>query len=824
MDIRNSLLSFLDWLRVCSKNMLTMWITMALRKQLSCRVTQSNKVSVYAGHWWRQSLCRGFVLFTCSMLFTAAALLSETSSPLVSRGYSVLPVPQKVTLTGKDFALGDRWKLELEGEVKENDVAVESLKASLASRFHLNLTETGSSRLESGVIRMNLRQEQVSIGQATDRNRSALVEQAYRLTLSPRSVKIAASADPGLFYGVQTLVQLIRRRDGRFWLPEGEIVDWPDVELRVIYWDDAHHLEHLEVLKGAVQEAAFFKINGFAIKFEGHFQYESAPAIIEPYALARSELQELTDFALRFHVQLIPYLDAPAHVAFILKHPQYAPLRAFPNSNYEFCVTNPEAYKLLFGMYDDLLQATKGSKYFMLSTDEPYYAGLAGSSQCDEKTGAHTLGSVGRLLAEFITKAANYLHDRGRTVLFWGEYPLKSDEISTLPSHLVNGEVYGPEFDSAYKKHGIRQLVYTSTQGEEPLFPHYYILPSTRRLHAESVSNGRVTDMFNLISFTPARQNADLMGVFVAGWADAGLHPETFWLGYATGPATAWHPASASPTELMNSFYDLFYGAGAQNMGHLYQLMSEQAQIWDDTWEISPSRVRTPIWGNSDRIFNPPKPANDQTLPPLPIPSAADLTISSDWTQENSRRLEIAATALAENDELLDLLYANLKTVNDNQYNLEVFLSVAALCRQNLGMILELGRMNEMLKAAQTAARQGIDRQAVASLDEALNTAAEIRRQRNRALQNATSTWYQTWFPRVAEANGRHYLNQVDDVKDHRPVRTIDMSYLVYRELLYPLGDWAARTLAARNEYARAHQLPERDGELNWKDTTIVAN
>src|SRR5256884_3920046 len=63
--------------------------------------------------------------------------------------------------------------------------------------------------------------------------------------------------------------------------------------------------------------------------------------------------------------------------------------------------------------------------------------------------------------------------------------------------------------------------------------------------------------MFNLISFTPARQNADLMGAFVAGWADAGLHPETFWLGYATGPATAWHPASASPAELMNSFYDL---------------------------------------------------------------------------------------------------------------------------------------------------------------------------------------------------------------------------------------------------------------------------
>src|SRR2546423_471631 len=772
----------------------------------------------------KKSVCLTFVLVTCTTLLIGSPLLSETSSPLASRGYAVLPVPQKVTLTANDFTLDNGWKLELDGEAKENDVAVESLRAGLASRFHLNLAGTGSGRLASGIIRMELSPNSVSIEQATDRNRPALIEQAYRLTLSQKAVKITASAPPGLFYGVQTLIQLIRRREGRLWLPEGEIIDWPDVQLRTIYWDDAHHLERLEVLKRAVQQAAFYKINGFAIKLEGHFQYNSAPAIIEPYALTPAELQALTDFALRFHVQIIPYLDAPAHVAFILKHPEYAPLRAFPNSNYEFCVTNPETYKLLFGMYNDLLEATKGAKYFVLSTDEPYYVGLADNSQCHEVTQARTLGSVGKLLAEFITKTANYLHDRGRTALFWGEYPLKADEITSLPSHLVNGEVYGPEFDSAYKKHGIRQLVYTSTQGEEPLFPNYYTLPSSRRLHERSPGNGRVAEMFNLISFTPARQSADLIGAFVAGWADAGLHPETFWLGYATGPAIAWHPAAASPAELTNSFYDLFYGPGARNMGRLYQLMSEQAQIWDDTWELSPSGARSPIWGNSDKIFDPPKPAEDQTLPLLPIPSIPNLTISHDWKQENSRRLAIASAALQENDELVDLLYANLKTVRENHYNLEVFLSVAGLYRQNLEMLLELGRINELLKESQTAAKQEKAKEAVGALDEALNAAAVIQHGRNRALQNATSTWYKTWFPRIPEANGRRYLDRVDDVKDHRPVRTIDMRYLVYRELLYPLQDWAAGTLAARNQYARAHQLPERTDHLNWKETTIAAN
>ena len=67
---------------------------------------------------------------------------------------------------------------------------------------------------------------------------------------------------------------------------------------------------------------------------------------MEPYALSPAEFQELTDYGLKYHIQVIPYLDGPAHISFILKHPQYAALREYPESNYEACVTNPETYKL----------------------------------------------------------------------------------------------------------------------------------------------------------------------------------------------------------------------------------------------------------------------------------------------------------------------------------------------------------------------------------------------------------------------------------------------------------------------------------------------
>ncbi|MHB8520855.1 MAG: glycoside hydrolase family 20 zincin-like fold domain-containing protein [Limisphaerales bacterium] len=758
-------------------------------------------------------------LWTCALLqFGATLSLAAAPSPLFARGYTVLPAPQQVTLRDRDFEFSEAWRLVVEPGVTPADIAITSLNDGLESRFHLELNSRNRRGRTDRTLSLAITPSSIPIGHATDRNTATLAEQAYRIVLAPNRVSITANAPTGLFYGVQTFLQLLKPRDGRLWLPEGEIVDWPDLELRIIYWDDAHHLEHLDALEAALRQAAFFKINGFAIKLEGHFQFRSAPAIVEPYALSPAELQRLTDYALRRHIQLIPYLDAPAHDAFILKHPEYAPLREFPNSNYEFCAINPDTYRLLFGLFDDLLDANRGGKYFVLSTDEPYYVGLGNNASCDEAARARELGGVGKLLAEVITKTANHLHDRGRTVLFWGESPLKPDDIPALPNHLVNGETYGPTFDPVFKAHGIRQLIYTSTQGEEPLFPNYYPLPATTRLHPASAGTGRVTEMFQKISSDPARQQADVMGVFVAGWADAGLHPETFWLGYATGPAAAWHPGEPDPQELMSSFFRLFYGPGAINVGRACQLLSHQAAFWDDSWERTASHARTPIFGNSHQVFNPPRPAHDQTLPLLPIPSASDLKLDRDWSADNARRLQLAEDFLAQNDELLGLLEENLSRAEFNRYNLEVLLSVGRLCRQNLEMLLDLGRVADALKSAQATAKTE-PAQAVADLDQALDLAGTIRHERNRVLHDTVATWYQSWFPRVAEANGRRYLDQVDDVKDHLPVRTVDMSYLVYRELRYPLGDWADRVRTARNDFAKAHQLPVRNDRLDWQNT-----
>lgn len=615
--------------------------------------------------------------------------------------HELLPLPQQVALSGGTFRITNAWRVEGGGDPGAEE--------ALGDALHLRKSGAGPS------IRLEIA--------------AKTPEQGYRLKLSRNGIVVTGNSAAGLFYGVATLTQLLPD------VPEGEIDDWPDLPYRAIYWDDAHHLDRLDYLKRSVRQAALFKINAFVIKLEGHFQYRSAPAIVEPYALSPAELQELTDYGLRYHVEIVPYLDAPAHVAFVLKHPEYAGLREYPDINYEMCATNPAVTRLLTGMFQDLLDANRGVRFFYLSTDEPYYIGLAQNAQCQES------GSPGKVLAGFLDKTAGYLHDRGRTVIFWGEAPLKPADIPLLPPYLVNGETYGKDFDEAFRARGIREMIYVSTQGEEPIFPGYFPLPAAKKLHAGAPGKPRVAEAAAKIATDPARQFGNVTGAVVAAWADAGLHTETFWLGYASIAAAAWHPL-ADEASARAAFYRQFYGPGTVEMDRVYELMSRQAQWWSDTWERMPATSLKSIRGNSRGIFDAPRPRNDQTLP-LPV---------------DARRLEVAGEASHENDELLRLIDRNLRSVRRNRYSLEVFRTIAMLCRHNWTLLATLGRKDP-------------------------NAARTIAADRDRVMRELTTVWEKSWYPRVAEANGRRFVHELDDIKDHLPDRTVDFSYLIEREL-----------------------------------------
>jgi hexosaminidase len=745
----------------------------------------------------------------------------QAVSPLFARGYTVMPEPQKVVLAAQDIFIDQSWRLKIDKSVPPDDVSVETLRNDFITRFHVRLKHSGES---SGVISLRVAPGSVQIGHAQDDDRRALEQQAYRMTLHPGAIEITASAPAGLFYGVETLVQLAKPMRDELRVPEGEIIDWPDVRLREVFWDELRHLDHFDVLEQAVRRAAFFKANAIALRLNEHFQYASAPALVDPYALSPAQLQELTNYGLHYHVQIIPYLDGPAHVNFILERQGYKPLRAFPETAFEMCSTNPEIYKLLEGMYQDLINANKGVDYFHLSTDEAWFIGKADNDQCQEADLANKLGSPSRVWVEYTKKTSAYLKSRNRKVIFWGEDPLQPQDIPLLPQGLINGEVYSPAYNRAFKAHGIPQMIYTNSQPDDPLFPATTSLPAQDEVNPHALED-RAAQVFNEISFTSARKESQILGAGVYAWGDIGPHPETFWLGYAVAVSAAWHPRSPNPRELTESFYRLFYGRGATEMGRVYSLMSTQAQFFATSWDSQPSAKLPLVFGYS--YGTGPFAPDIQALPLPSVPTPGYLRLGGNWSEANSKRVELAEKFLAQNDQLMNLLYTNIPAVQFNHYNLEVYLSIAQLCRQNLLMLKGLDQIDHDLEIAQTEAAKLHYSAALAALDAAFDTAAAVRDQRNQALHDVTSTWYQTWFPRVRQANGRHVAQDpqpfVDMATSQDARRSQEgLNYLIDREFLLPFGNWVNQVQAVRNAYATAHKLPTRKGHFDWQDTTTL--
>ncbi len=732
--------------------------------------------------------------FLFSFMLTAVVSLcwADSSSGFVTelrqRGYALIPAPQQVELMAGDITIGSDWAIEAESGLDKN-IAVQRLTQGAMKLHGLVFSGKGNGRI---VLK-------VAAGAVNGTDDPELLKQAYRLTITPGRVTITGNAEPGLFYGVQSFLQLLRRgADSRLSLPVGTITDWPDLQLRFAHWDSKHHQKRIETLKRHIDWLAYFKVNMIGFELEDKYEYPSHPVIGAPGAYTKEQMRELTRYALERHVQLVPVVQSPAHMAYVLKHGQFAHLRA-DGSNYQICMCDSEAVQLIFDMYDDMIEATPGVEYFHVSTDEVYYAGTCG--KCERE-----YNDINRSQAwiDFALKAHEFLASRGRTMLAWVEYPVLPEHILQLPPDLIDGVMGGnQEFLDMEKTVGIRQLAYASTQGAEFLFPN--LLPTTYR---GRYTRGRVEGNSQTVRKGLA-MGANPIGSFAAAWDDSGLHEETFWLGWASITQYAWTHRTPTPEQTTADFMDVFYGPGHRDMVEIYNLLEQGARFFEDGLESVISSERNPGYGNSDgKGIHTDR--YDQLLVPPSLPDPADLTIESVFSARYKDNIERARVLLPASDRLISLLNRNLTSLERNRYNLEVYLSIAQFERHFIETLLELGKAERALAAAFEAAAKGDHGRAVNFLVEANNTVSALLERREWMWSNLTEVWERSRYEKGRSVDGRHFVHVLDDLKDHWADRRRGLDYMMAPFQRMQLPAWRGSLAIIIDNYAAAHGVPVR--------------
>ncbi len=718
---------------------------------------------------------------------------------LRARGFTALPAPREAKLEEGTTLVRPGWALELDN-VDPDDIAAVTLRDVCRREHSVDLRAKEQS--ESGTIRLVLQPGAVAVDADP-----LCGPQAYRLTIAPDRVEVVGNGPAGLFYGVQTLVQLLDG-DGRGEgvLPLGQIVDWPTYPLRIVHWDTKHHQDRPETLRRFIDQLAAFKINAVAFELEDKFEYPSHPIIGAPGAFTTAELADLTRYALARHVQIIPNIQAPAHLAYALKHDEFAHLRC-DGSNYMACMDDPAALRLIFDMYDDVLAATPGVDYFLVSTDEIYHAGI-----CEKYRKPYNPENRGKTWCEFANKANRYLRERGRRVIMWIEWPLRAGDVELLDADIIDGVIGTDDVDEQLRienARGMRQLCYVSMQGGEHTFPHYFAMPGTRP------EGGRLADAREQTLRGKATRGRPI-GTFSAAWDDQGLHNETFWLGWAAMGQGGWTPGAVTVEQNVADFMDLFYGRGAAGMVEAYCGLQAAARFCEGMWDRVVSTERPPAYGNSEKKF--PFPRHDRLLVPPPLPTlgagpgggSAELKFNPEFRTRYERALADSERALMETDRVLALLQANLVGATRNRYNIEVLLTVAHLQRHTIEMLRALAEIEDVLGEAAAAHAEGQARRAANLLTRAHGRSGRIVDDLSDTYARLKAVWEVSRFEKGRSVDGRHFVHVMDDVKDHTADRRADLSYLIAAEQRIGLPAWRRKLADLIAVYSRASGVAAR--------------
>jgi len=213
-------------------------------------------------------------------------------------------------------------------------------------------------------------------------------DQGYLLISTDFKLIIEANLVQGLFYGVQTLIQLLNSSQDKFSINNIKILDFPALQIRGVSDDISRgQTPKIENLKKFIKNLSHFKINQYYIAYmQDLFRFKNYPDIGEDRgAYSKEEIKELIGFGKIFFINVIPIFQTVGHWDNILHNPSYWKYGEFPGSN-SLNLAKEEIYDILDKMIGELSEVFT-SEYFHIGADESFDVGKMNSKQYIEEIG-----------------------------------------------------------------------------------------------------------------------------------------------------------------------------------------------------------------------------------------------------------------------------------------------------------------------------------------------------------------------------------------------------------------------------------------------------
>jgi len=456
------------------------------------------------------------------LLFVPLLLLDANAQERIS----IIPRPRELKATGQNFPLDKNAHIVVADPRSTDDkFAADDFVSDVKSTANVSL-KINRSRGRRAIILglLTLPAIQQSLKASRFDVPATINGEGYLLSVTPESVVIAGASPAGVFYGLQTLKQLVRGEGSAAYIQGVRIIDWPAMRWRGVSDDISRGpIPTVNYIKRQLRTFAAYKLNMHSFYMEHTFSSQAHPLIgPEGGSLTPDEIRELVAYARSYHIELVPEQQTFGHLHKALRYEKYNSLAETPYGD----VLSPQqegTYKLIADWYRELNDLFPG-KFFHIGEDETFELGEGQSRDAARSKG------VGAVYFEHLNRVRDLLKQYDRKLIFWGDIAFNHPSlIGNIPKEMIVANWdYAPKesYDSRikpFKEAGLEQFVCPGVWGWNQIFPN---------VDASSK---------NIINFARDGQAAGATGMLNTTWDDDGESLfEMTWYGIVLGAAAAW--------------------------------------------------------------------------------------------------------------------------------------------------------------------------------------------------------------------------------------------------------------------------------------------
>lgn len=365
-------------------------------------------------------------------------------------------------------------------------------------------------------------------------NNSALQEEEYVLEVNTEKINIEYSTYKGLYYAMQTFMQLLpaevegqKKIDEEIRIQNVLIKDKPRFKYRGLLIDVCRHFFTVDELKKQIEIMAMLKLNylhlhltdnhGWRLEIDKYPELVEMSSVAEtyndkkygPFFYTKEDIREIVLFAEKNNIQIIPEIEFPGHcISMLVPFPElscfgykYESEQVFNYNEAVFCVGNEKVYQVMKDILREVAELFP-CEYLHIGGDEcaktywkkcPKCQGLAKKLNL-KKTKGHTIED--QLQSYAIQKMAYFVVDSlNKKMIGW-------DEIleGGLPEKTVVMSWRGIEGGMAAAKKNHEVIMCSMPDG-------MYLCDSQGKLEVEPASSGRFSYMKNIYDFNPVPVN-----------------------------------------------------------------------------------------------------------------------------------------------------------------------------------------------------------------------------------------------------------------------------------------------------------------------------